>query len=191
MVKNLNFALLLILATTCLLLNPNPGSSAQTLDISSPPSKAEWQHFNRMNKSQLTKLWNYQVARGHKNLGAWAWQWRLGWLRQCVGQAIPKICTELLEQGLADDAMVVRAEAATTIGIIYRGRPQERIIKNLEKSFMDARNVRHGSPLFVCDRILGALQNIGGELADQTATRLANRYPATAEYWAKLRRQSP
>lgn len=191
MVKNFNFTLLFSLAIACLLLNPNTGAGAEALDISSPPSKAEWQHFNRMNQAQLTKLWNYQVARGHKNLGAWAWQWRLGWLRQCVGQAIPKICAELLDQGLKDDAMVVRAEAATTIGIIYRGRPKERIIKNLEKSFMDARNVRHGSPLFVCDRILGALQNIGGELADETATRLANRYPATAEYWAKLRRQSP
>ena len=190
MVRFLNSQILKILTLNCFLLFPGASKAGEPLDITVQPSKAEWQHFNKMNQAQLSKLWQFQVGRGHKNLGDWAWQWRLGWIRQCLGESLPKLCPDILQQGLTDEAMVVRAEAATALGVIYRGRPEERIIKNLSKSYLDPRNVRHGSPLFVCDRILAALRNIGGELADETATRLANKHPSTAAYWAKMQKQN-
>jgi hypothetical protein len=190
MVKISNFRSLQALILSCFLLVGGSASGGKPLDITTPPSKAEWQHFNKMNQAQLVKLWQFQVARGHKNLGAWAWQWRLGWIRQCLGDGAPKPCSDILDQALSDEAMVVRAEAATALGIIYRGRANERIVKNLAKSFTDPRNVRHGGPLFVCDRILAALRNIGGELADETAGRLANKHPSTAAYWTKMQRQT-
>ena len=189
MVKISNSKILMIVTLTCLLFTSVASIAGEPLDITVQPSKAEWQHFNKMNQAQLSKLWQFQVGRGHKSLGDWAWQWRLGWIRQCLGGALPKLCPEILQQGLTDEAMVVRAEAATALGVIYRGQANERIIKNLAKSFMDPRNVRRGSPLFVCDRILAALRNIGGELADETATRLANKHPSTAAYWAKMQKQ--
>lgn len=86
--------------------------------------------------------------------------------------------------------MVVRAEAATALGTLYRGKPNQEIIKSLAAAFEDPRNVRNGSPLFVCDRILAALRNMGGVNADKVATNLANKFPQTASYWAKMRRQT-
>ena len=107
-----------------------------------------------------------------------------------MGTALPKLCPDILTQAMSDEAMVVRAEAATALGVIYRGQSNEAIVKTLAKSFMDPRNVRNGSPLFVCDRILAALHSIGGDLADQTASGLARKYPSTALYWAKMQRQT-
>jgi hypothetical protein len=102
-----------------------------------------------------------------------------------------ELCMNIVLQGLKDEAMVVRAEAANTIGVLYRGKPDQTVINQLTAAYADPRNVRHGSPLFVCDRILTALHNMGGPLADSTAIRLANKFPTTAAYWSKVRRQNP
>lgn len=191
MVKKQNYLWVapLVLIANLQFSQESPAADA-TLDITTPPSKAEWQHFNKMNPAQLTKLWNHHVDRGSKNLGSWAWQWRLGWVRQCGQPVMPKLCTTILRQGLNDDAMVVRAESATALGALYRGKPNEEIAKSLAAAFVDPRNVRNGSPLFVCDRILAALKNMGGIRAEKIATNLANKFPQTASYWAKMQRQA-
>lgn len=162
-----------------------------TFKIDTPPTTAEWQHFNRMNAAQLKRLWHHQKNRGYQKLGDWAWQWRMGWMRRCSEGSMPEVCTNLVLEGLKDEAMVVRAEAANTIAVIYRGKPDQTIIKELSHAFSDPRNVRHGSPLFVCDRILTALHNMGGPTADSVAIGLANKFPTTAAYWSKVRRQNP
>lgn len=171
-------------------LNPILASDSK-FKIDTPPTTAEWQHFNRMNVAQLKHLWRHHESRGFKKLGDWAWQWRMGWMRRCSEGTMAELCTNLVLQGLKDDAMVVRAEAANTIGVIYRGKPDQAVIKALTDSYLDPRNVRNGSPLFVCDRILTALHNLGGPLADSTAVGLANKFPTTAAYWSKVRRQNP
>jgi hypothetical protein len=181
----------LVLAYGLLASITGTSASETKFKIDVPPTAAEWQHFNRMNAAQLKRLWSYQENRGFKGLGDWAWQWRMGWMRRCSEGSMPELCTNLILQGLKDEAMVVRAEAANTIAVIYRGKPDPTIIKELSNAYADPRNVRNGSPLFVCDRILSALHNMGGPLADTTAIRLANKFPTTAAYWSKVRRQNP
>jgi hypothetical protein len=191
MIKFLNSRQLTLPAIIYMALTVTGLSAKQALDITTPPSKAEWQHFNKMNRAQLQKLWQFQVARGHNQLSHWAWQWRLGWIKQCTHQSLDAICSNILKEGLKDDAMVVRAEAATALGVIYGGTANQLITNDLATAFLDPRNVRRGSPLFVCDRILLAISKIGGDHAKRLASKLANQYPATAAYWAKVQGPSP
>jgi hypothetical protein len=86
--------------------------------------------------------------------------------------------------------MVVRAEAATALGKINRGKPNEQVVRELADAYRDTRNIRNGTPLFVCDRILEALHDIGGQTSLTTASRLAKRHPATAQYWSLLSRKN-
>jgi len=165
--------------------------STPHFDIELPPSKAEWQHFNKMNPSQLRALWQFQAERGRGSLAAWAWQWRLGWIRHCALAAKLGVCPQILDQGLIDEAMVVRAESAQVLGQLSRGRPDKALVKKLATAYSDPRNSRNGSPLFVCDRIIAALQTIGDPYAIETATKLANKHPLTAQYWSKIQRQKP
>ena len=186
------YFLRLLLGTAILCPVARPICAAEVaFKIETPPTKDEWQHFNKMRPGQLVALWQFQESRGNKTLGTWAWQWRLGWVRQCGQNSLAQICPQILQQGLSDDAMVVRAESAHTLGLLNRGKPNKALVQSLAKSYADPRNNRNGSPLFVCDRILGALRNIGGDYAEETATRLANKHPSTALFWSKMRRQNP
>ena len=152
------------------------------------PTKSEWQYFHKMTGTKLTELWNFQAKRGSNTVGSWAWQWRLGWVKQCTIHSMPQICPQILKEALKDDAMVVRAEAATALGKMNRGKPNEQVIRELADAYRDTRNMRNGTPLFVCDRILEALHNIGGQTSLTTASRLAKRHPATSKYWSLLSR---
>jgi hypothetical protein len=155
----------------------------------SAPAKAEWRHFHKMSDAQLTKLWSYQTGRGNKSLADWSWQWRMGWLQRCGAQTMGTICQSILLTGLKDEAMVVRAEAATRIGERFAGKSNPALIDALAAAYRDKRNTRNGSPLFVCDRILEALRKIGGKRASKVAARLAKTYPETSVYWSKISRR--
>ena len=120
-------------------------------------------------------------------MGAWAWQWRIGWLERCETNVMPDLCSQILASGLKDEAMVVRADAASRIGKRYEGKPSKIISDELTHAYRDARNSRHGNPLFVCERILGAMHQIGGEPLNKIATRLASQHPETKSYWAKIK----
>ena len=155
----------------------------------SAPAKAEWQHFHKMSDAQLTKLWSFQASRGSKGLNDWSWQWRMGWIQRCGTHNMGAICQPILVSGLKDEAMVVRAEAATRIGDRFAGKSTRSIVDALSLAYRDPRNTRNGSPLFVCDRILEALRKIGGNRASKVAARLAKAYPETSVYWAKISRR--
>ena len=175
-------ALVLILMATY----NQPLRAGAEFNPTTPPTKAEWTHFNKLTEARRTSLWNYQSARGHKTLGAWAWQWRMGWIRHCGTESMAGACQTILKDGLKDEAMVVRAEAATVIGAKYEGRENKDVVSALAAAYKDPRNSRNGSPLFVCDRILEALAKINGNRATRTAEKLAKSHPQTANYWAKL-----
>ena len=151
------------------------------------PTATEWQHFNKMTDPQLEKLWTFEWQRGHRNLGDWSWQWRMGWLQRCEVNVLPDLCPKILSAGLKDDAMVVRAEAATRIGKRYAGKPSKKLLYELSNAYRNNRNSRHGNPLFVCERILEAMQNIGGEKFHDIAEKLASKHQATQSYWAKIK----
>ena len=168
------------------LINAPCQAARAEFDPMTAPTKQEWQHFHKMSEAELAKLWSFQQSRGTKRLGDWAWQWRMGWLQRCGQQSMNRICSEILLNGLKDDAMVVRAEAAARIGDRFAGKTTPALIKALSAAYKDARNTRNGSPLFVCDRILEALRKIGGKRAIAVASDLAKAYPETSEYWAKI-----
>ena len=166
----------------------NSSLASQTFSPAASPSTAEWQHFHKMTDSKKLELWRFQSARG-VTLDQWAWQWRIGWVRQCENQgSLPTICPSIMSTALKDKAMVVRAEAAAVIGRRFEQRPSKTIIQELRTAFHDPRNRRGGEPLFVCDRILEALRKIGGKHSIDTATKLAQTMPTTKAYWNKLNR---
>ena len=185
-IRNYFFVLIMSALTLGVLIRPHTVHASETFSPVSTPSTDEWRHFHQMSDSKRLALWKFQTSRGF-NLGSWAWQWRIGWIRQCEKpEAMPSVCPGLLTAGLKDDAMVVRAEAATILGRRFEKNPKKSVIDDLSLAFGDPRNQRGGEPLFVCGRILEALRKIGGKRAVNTATKLAAMKPATKAYWDKL-----
>lgn len=152
--------------------------------LSREPQPQDWHSFIKSPEAAREQLWVYQVARG-KKLGDWAWGWRLGWVRVCATSERP-FCGDILRQALFDKALVVRAEAATRLGRLYENSHNAAMTKLLAKAFGSERNVRHGRPLFVQERILFALKRIGGDEAQEAGSRLASSHAALAAYWQKL-----
>lgn len=154
------------------------------VDIKSEPSQKDWQYFHEFDRDNIDKLWKYFAKQGH-NLGDWVWQWRLGWIQVCAASDAG-CCREIMESGLFDKAMVVRAEAATKIGEKFSGQKNAHTINLLKKAYSDKRNYRKGKPLFVQRRILHALKSIGGDYAMDTGRSLAKVEKSTNLYWEKI-----
>lgn len=177
----------LTMALTIAALTAPPLLAAAEFNPMVAPSKMEWQQFHKMSDAQLRKLWTFQEKKGHHELKNWTWQWRMAWLQRCETKSMPELCPSLLSAGLKDEAMVVRADAATRIGRRYEGQPSKQLSEELTRAYSDTRNSRHGNPLFVCERILEAMQHVGGENLQKTAARLASQHPQTLSYWAKIK----
>jgi hypothetical protein len=163
--------------------------STQEFDPKAPPTKAEWQHFNKMTDGQLLKLWNFQTARGVKRLRDWSWQWRMGWVKRCSGGLKDYLCKGVLLDGLIDNAMVIRAEAATSLGKRFEGRSNSEVLAALQNAYVDPRNTRNGSPLYVYQRILDALSKLNDKRADGIAFKLAQKHEETKAYWSSRSKQ--
>lgn len=156
----------------------------EPLDIRKEPKQADWRYFLKAPEIEREKLWAYHAGKG-LNLGQWAWGWRLGWVRACDKSARP-YCQDVLRQALFDDALVVRADAATRIGRLYEGSANGDVARLLAKAYRNPKNLRRGKPLFVQPRILFAMRRIGGDEALKLGETLAARHPESKGYWAKL-----
>lgn len=172
-------------ALTIACLGARPLHGAPQFNPMEAPTKMEWQQFHKMSDSQLRKLWTFKGKNGHHELKNWAWQWRMAWLQRCETKSMPELCPSLLFTGLKDEAMVVRADAATRIGKRYEGQPSDQLSEELTHAYSDTRNSRHGNPLFVCERILEAMQRVGGENLQKIAAKLALQHPETKSFWAR------
>lgn len=159
--------------------------SAGKFDITVGPNQSDWQRFHILTDHERSDLWQYH-ARQKLRLKDWAWQWRLGWLRSCGFNIREAYCDGVLLDGLQDAAMVVRAEAATQFAHAHAGSHAAGDVALLEKSYARADNFRNGKPLFVCEQILRALQEIGGDDALKSAKQLAAKDPHTKKYWSML-----
>ncbi len=165
-------------------------ASPEAFTPSSPPSASEWQRFNTMTQHERANLWRHYSAR-RVGFSQWSWQWRIGWVRSCSNRAASDLpCPSILNAALNDDAAVVRAEAAQALGERYRGKYDATIARQLEAAFKDPRNQRQGKPLFVCERILMALRQMGDKRALSKADKLAGTHDHTKEYWRKIKAQS-
>lgn len=159
--------------------------SGGKFDITTGPNQSDWQRFHILTDHERSELWQYH-AKQKLRLKDWAWQWRLGWLRSCGFNLREAYCDGVLLDGLQDPAMVVRAEAATQFGHAHAGSSAAKDVVLLEKSYARTDNFRNGKPLFVCQQILRALQEIGGDEALKSAQRLAAKNPHTKKYWSTL-----
>jgi hypothetical protein len=165
-------------------LGGNALKSLEGFDIKREPSRADWRYFIRAPDASREQLWAYHTANG-RHLKDWAWGWRLGWVRVCAESSRP-ICGEVLDQALFDRALVVRAEAATRLGRRYSGSGDQAVVARLVSAYRDARNLRHGKPMFVQDRIMFALHEVGGDAAQAAAASLTASDPVARRYWSRL-----
>lgn len=168
------------------LANANPKTSLESFDFRKEPAKADWRYFLKAPEISRQKLWGYHVGQGHQ-LRDWSWGWRLGWVRAC-SDSQEEYCGQIMAQALGDKAMVVRAEAATRLGRRFDGSQDAKVTGLLVKAYDNKGNVRNGKPLFVQNRILFALHQIGGKDALAVGEKLAASHPQTREYWQRLAR---
>jgi len=84
--------------------------------------------------------------------------------------------------------MVVRAEVVDLLAKRDAGTKNLQSIQALEKAFLNKWNYRNGKPMFIQQRILFAMQKIGGTIAIKRAGALANRDEYSKAYWQKIQR---
>jgi hypothetical protein len=161
-------------------------SEDHQFDISGQPSPADWEYFFKLDETTRMKLWAYHQKRERK-LGHWSWEWRLAWVRTCM-KSDKNYCEKVIEQALEDKALVVRAETATRLGTKHAGSKNRDIVNKLAAAFQHPGNQRNGRPMYIQQRILYAISEVGGDYATQTGARLASTNSSTSTYWGKLRR---
>lgn len=164
-------------------------SSPEAFNLKAEPGKRDWQNFLRADEKTRAKLWSYHVKKGY-SLKDWSWGWRLGWVRSCTYSTQP-YCRIVLKQALFDRALVVRAECAKRLGLRYENTKNEQVINLLISAYKDKRNLRNHKPMFVQNRILYALRQIGGPEALASAARLAKAHPHSHSYWQRLSAVDP
>lgn len=150
------------------------------------PQLNDWRFFQDMKDGERETLWKHHVRQGLA-LKDWIWGWRMAWVKACTF-AKEEYCQTLLETALADDAMVVRAEAATRLGERFEGKQDVRVIATLAEAFKNPRNSRNGKPLYVQQRILFAIKQIGGSHGDHVGTELTKNDKQATTYWRALRK---
>lgn len=163
---------------------PNPKNLEQ-FRWDQEPHGSDWRYFIKASEGDRQKLWDYHTKAGHA-FGQWSWGWRLGWVRSCAASKA-EFCGKIMRAALTDKALVVRAEAATRLGRRYDGTADGTVVALLADAYRNEKNTRNGAPLFVQERILFALHQIGGQQAEKAGARLAATHKQTAVYWKKLR----
>jgi len=177
---------LALLATPAVANERKALKALEQFDIALEPSPADWRFFLKSPEGARAQLWQYHQKRG-KGLGHWAWGWRLGWVRVC-GTSTAAYCGAVLRDALFDKALVVRAEAATRVGRRFAGKADAGAVKLLAEAYKNPKNLRGGRPLFVQNRILFALKQIGGAAALAEGEALSGQHAAMKTYWAALAR---
>lgn len=165
---------------------PRAAQTAETFNIAAEPMPSDWKYFLNAPASFRQGLWQYNIERG-KELKHWAWQWRLGWVRACTESA-DQYCQQIFKAALSDRAVVVRADAAARLGRRFAGTSNSWAAGLLLAAARDPRNLRHGQPLYIQQRILFALKQIGGSKNLLAAETIARANKKSAAYWDKLNR---
>lgn len=158
-----------------------PASATPNWDWTKKPSNHQWKAFFALSAAEHAKLWK-------KNEGlafdAMAWEWRMAWVRSCT-RSSSLDCSRILQHGLFDKALVVRAEAASRLGDRFAGTGHKPVIRVLRTAYGIQQNSRSKKPLFVQYRILHALNKIGGD-GVEVGRRLAINTQSTKDYWTAL-----
>lgn len=158
-------------------------------DWQKSPSEAAWKSFIKMPQSKKAELWKKLTHAGtsFENL---AWEWRLAWVKAC-SISDQAWCSSILQYGLFDRALVVRAETAARLGDRFAGTGHKPALRLLATAYAVQQNRKAsarapGEPLYVQYRILHAIKQIGGASGLQLGERLAQDNSGTADYWKLL-----
>ncbi len=157
------------------------------LNPSKPPSKIEWSRFMDLSRQEAEALWNDQSHKGTR-LANWDWKWRLGWVKLCASKnpGQPDFCSTVLDEGLDDKALVVRAETASALGQSKDGTLDPVASRKLLAMLEDPRNLRGKTPVMVQKRALYSLLKIGHAEFTRKAATIAERDPDLKAYWSKI-----
>ena len=164
-----------IILKACLVLTVSlVAAEAVALSYRHKLNKSEWQYFLRKDKDFQRNFWQEHKKR-QINFRDWSWSWRILWLKSC-GLSKEPHCIEVLAQGFRDEAMVVRAEAISQLGMRFRGSSNGDILAQLHAAFMEERNFRHQEVMFIHHNILRAMAMIGGERSEAMRKALSKNY---------------
>lgn len=169
-----------LFAITLLLLN-SVAQSKEAWDWKKKPSNNQWKAFFALEPAEQEKIWKKIEG---VSLDEMAWEWRMAWVRSCARSSSIQ-CSKILQLGLFDKAMVVRAEAASRLGDRFAGTGHKPVIRVLRTAYGIQQNSRSQKPLYVQYRILHALNRIGGE-GIETGRQLALNTQSTKRYWTAL-----
>jgi hypothetical protein len=158
--------------------------SIEELEIAKEPTTRDWRAFHKAEPSFRSALWSYHKKR-QVGFPAWSWGWRMGWVRACAANPTG-YCEHILETALFDKALVVRSEAATQVGRIFESTKNEKFSALLIKAYNNPKNYRNKKPLFVQQRILFALHQIGNKEAAVTGKKMSAGNPDLAVYWSRI-----
>lgn len=161
--------------------------NSQSFSIRQPASKEDWLFFMQSEQNWRKSLWKFFSKRNHQ-LKDWSWTWRLAWIRVCEHDE-DQWCSRIMYQGLFDRALIVRAKTANSWGRRFYGTKNKKAGKILEKAFHLSENNRKGKPMFVKNRILFALKNIGGNSNQILGKQLASSRAETQSYWNNLQKK--
>jgi len=164
-------------------------TEARGFKINGNVSKSDWQFFMTSSDKWRESLWKFYKRQGN-SLEDWAWEWRLAWVRTCEMNR-QSWCFRILKASLASKAVLVRSRGVKAWGRRYAGTGHINAGKELERVFTFPKNDRNNRPLFIKNRILFALIQIGGKENEALAQRLADSHPGTRRYWTKITKTHP
>jgi hypothetical protein len=148
------------------------------------PEKKAWQTFMKMSEPQHQTLWKSLEKQGLA-FEKLSWEWRTGWIQVCARRS-SALCGHILQWGLFDRALVVRAKSASSMGERFAGTGHAPALRLLATAYAVQQNKKGRDPLYVQFRILHAIQQIGGKEGQALGQKLAHTSPATAKYWTRL-----
>ncbi len=147
------------------------------------PTPEDWSSFFESSDKDRLKTGDHIKTYG-LTFEDLSWEWRLGWVRACTA-ASSKVCSDIMQLGLFDKALVVRAEAATRLGQRFAGTGHPPALRLLKTAFAVQQNSRSKEPLFVQYRILSALNQIGGE-GSAIGKQLSMNSQRMTNYWTRI-----
>ncbi|HYX39484.1 MAG TPA: hypothetical protein VE954_40820 [Oligoflexus sp.] len=159
-------------------------ASRATWNWSQSPAKRDWQTFMKMSEVEHNAAWKSLKTSGY-TFEKLSWEWRTGWIQVCTRRS-SKLCGHILQHGLFDRALVVRAEAASSMGERFANTGHAPALRLLATAYAVQQNKKGKDPLYVQFRILHAIQQIGGTESRTLGHKLAHTSPATARYWTRL-----
>ncbi len=147
------------------------------------PSTENWKAFFKMNDQDKALAWKALEKKGG-TFEALSWEWKLAWVRSCTFSSTQD-CSKIVQLGLFDKALVVRAEAATRLGQRFADSGHKPAIRLLKTAYGIQQNTRSKEPMFVQYRILQALNQIGGE-GRGVGKQLSMNSDGLHKYWSRI-----